>query len=116
MEHFSHFQGTIEVITWGYLDNDGQAAQKHDKIKPQPSSFELEARTCSKLELSVKLETDMENIWNLTRAGFFISKFYLKVRELRQFHSSDKKHELTAIIMYTGWVTLPRLGNVSKAG
>ena len=30
-------------------------------------------------------EADMENVRNFTRAGLFISRFYPKVHELRQF-------------------------------
>ena len=37
-----------------------------------------------------KLEADMENVRNFTRAGLFISKLYPKVRELRQFQNCDK--------------------------
>ena len=33
---------------------------------------------------------DMENVQNFTRAGLFISRFYPKVRELRQFQNRDK--------------------------
>ena len=29
--------------------------------------------------------TDMENVQNFTRAGLFVSRFYPKVRKLRQF-------------------------------
>ena len=31
------------------------------------------------------LAADMENVQNFTRAGLFVSRFYPKVRELRQF-------------------------------
>ena len=37
-----------------------------------------------------KSHTDMENVINLTGAGFFISNFCPKVSEIRQFHSCDK--------------------------
>ena len=34
--------------------------------------------------------TDMENNRKFTRAGLFISRFYPKLRELRQFQNRDK--------------------------
>ena len=34
--------------------------------------------------------SDMENVRNFTRAGFFNSRFYPKVCELRQFQNRDK--------------------------
>ena len=33
---------------------------------------------------------DMENVRNFTQAGLFVSRFYPKVRELRQFGDCDK--------------------------
>ena len=37
------------------------------------------------------------------------------MHKLHQFHS-DKQRKLTAIEMFTGWVTLPRLINFTQAG
>ena len=61
------------------------------------------------------------------RAGFFIFRFYPKVRELCQFHIHDKKRKFPFIPVipklrkltqtgrpYPGWVTLPRLGNLTQ--
>ena len=38
----------------------------------------------------VEGQSDMENVQNFTRAGLLISRFYPKVRELRQFQNCDK--------------------------
>ena len=35
-------------------------------------------------------ETDMENVQKITQAVLFISRFYPKVRELRQFLNREK--------------------------
>ena len=47
-----------------------------------------------------KLEADMENVRNFTRAGLFISRLYPKVRELRQFQNCDKT-ENTMFTIFT---------------
>ena len=43
-----------------------------------------------KLLFELANSADMENARNFTRAGFFISRFYPKVRELRQYQNRDK--------------------------
>ena len=48
---------------------------------------------------------DMENVRNFTRAGLLFSRFYPKVRELRQFWKRDK----TACLQHL-------LGNHTQAG
>ena len=63
----------------------------------------------------------MENFKNFTRAGFFISRFYPKVRESRQSQNRDK----TVLFKWIGWINfkygnlawvIPRLGNLTQAG
>ena len=40
--------------------------------------------------IKVGMQSDMENVRNFTRVGLFITKFYPKVPELRQFQNCNK--------------------------
>ena len=44
----------------------------------------------SKQFWNLHAKTDMENVRNFTQAGYFISRFYPKVRELHQLQKRDK--------------------------
>ena len=80
----------------------------------------------------------MQNDINFTRLGLFISRFYPKVCELRQFQNRDKtaqtrcKYNVYNIYIwviiprqvdfiqpwlpYPAGVTLPKLGSITRAG
>ena len=62
--------------------------------------------------------TDMEKVQNFTRAAFFVSRFYPKVRELLQFWNRDKtayfKCKYNVYNIY--WVTIHRLGKLHQFG
>ena len=50
--------------------------------------------TCKAVWSVTLCSADMENVQHFTQAGLFISRFYPKVRELRQFQNCNKTARL----------------------